>query len=384
MASAPRYRSHNESTTGSSSGTCTRTRTRCRARQRQQHRDHLEALGPRPPVGSRPGWVEVVHGGEVRQHLEPGVAVTRPRRRGTGRGRGTAPWRRRPTSNAPRRARRGPRCPAPVLSVVNAAFPIRTASGRSGAHPASFSAAAATGRTAAGDGSGADLLVQGEDGVEERLGARGAARCVHVDGDDLVHALDDGVVVEHAPRGRAHPHGDHPLGLHHLVVDLAEDRGHLLRHPPGHDHEVGLAGRGPEHLHAEAADVEVRRAHRHHLDGAARQAERDRPDAVAARPLDQVLEPTGEEIVLEVLEAHADAPRYAACPVPGPWSGPTRAMVESVVRSAGGGAQALGRAPVEGAVAHQVEERARTPHRRRRAPRPGRRCAGRRYTTAHG
>src|SRR5688500_17749870 len=42
-----------------------------------------------------------------------------------------------------------------------------------------------------------DLGVDLEDRVHEHLGARRAAREVHVDGDDVVHALDDGVVVEH-------------------------------------------------------------------------------------------------------------------------------------------------------------------------------------------
>ena len=144
---------------------------------------------------------------------------------------------------------------SPVTASRHARAP-EAASVRSGPEPLRRPRSA--GR--AGDLAGADLLVQGEDGVQQRLGRRRAAGGVDVDRDDLVHALDDGVVVEH-PAGRgAHAHGDDPLGLHHLVVDLAEHRGHLLGDPAGHDHEVGLAGRGPEDLHAEAADVEVGRA----------------------------------------------------------------------------------------------------------------------------
>src|SRR5687767_5486805 len=49
----------------------------------------------------------------------------------------------------------------------------------------------------------ADLLLQLLQAVEERLGARRAAGDVDVDGDDLVHALDDevGVLVRAAVGG---------------------------------------------------------------------------------------------------------------------------------------------------------------------------------------
>src|ERR1035437_7456693 len=87
----------------------------------------------------------------------------------------------------------------------------------------------------AGDVVGAHFLVESEDGVHQGLGSRGAPRSVDVHGDDLVDALNDGVVIEHASATCANSHRQHPLGLHHLVVDLAEHRGHLLRYPTGHD-----------------------------------------------------------------------------------------------------------------------------------------------------
>ena len=111
-----------------------------------------------------------------------------------------------------------------------------------------------------------------------------------VDRHDLIHALHDGVVVEHAAAARARAHRDHPLGLGHLVVDAAQHRRHLPRQPAGDDHQVGLARRSAEHLGAEARDVVAAAAHRHHLDGAARQAERHRPDRRSARPLHHLLD----------------------------------------------------------------------------------------------
>ena len=132
-----------------------------------------------------------------------------------------------------------------------------------------------------------DQLVQRLDGVEQRLGRRRATRRVDVDRHDLVDALDEGVVVEHPAGRRAHAHRDHPLGLHHLVVDLAQHRRHLLADPTGDDHDVGLAWRRPEDLHAEPGEVVVGAAGRHHLDGAAGQAEVGRPRAPRPRPLDE-------------------------------------------------------------------------------------------------
>src|SRR5262245_24867971 len=49
-----------------------------------------------------------------------------------------------------------------------------------------------------------DLVVEHQDAVHERLGPRGAARHVDVDGHDLVDALHERVVVEHPAGARAH------------------------------------------------------------------------------------------------------------------------------------------------------------------------------------
>src|SRR5690606_17507236 len=107
-------------------------------------------------------------------------------------------------------------------------------------------------------------------------------------------------------------HGDDPLGFHHLVVDLPEHRGHLLAHPSGHDHEVGLTGRGAEHLHAEAREVVVRTTGTHHLDGAASQPEGGRPHAPGTCPLGDVFDLGGDEVVVERLEAVAEVESHQA------------------------------------------------------------------------
>src|SRR5919201_255952 len=90
---------------------------------------------------------------------------------------------------------------------------------------------------------GLDLLLEADDPLDERLRPRRAAGDVDVDGDDLVHPLEHGVVVEHPARARAGAHRDHPLRLEHLVVDLAQRRRHLVCDAAGADEQIGLARR---------------------------------------------------------------------------------------------------------------------------------------------
>ena len=136
------------------------------------------------------------------------------------------------------------------LVVAHRSRPFISEVGR--ARSAAVSSSGDLGRAVGAELGVLDLVVQLEDRVDQHLRARRAAGEVHVDRDDVVDALDDRVVVEHAAGDGADAHREHPLGLGHLVVDLAQDRGHLLADPAGDDHQVGLARAGAEDLHAEA------------------------------------------------------------------------------------------------------------------------------------
>src|SRR5580765_3934608 len=67
-----------------------------------------------------------------------------------------------------------------------------------------------------------DFLLQLENGVENGLGTWRTAGNVDIDGNHLVAALNDGVVIENAAGRRARAHGDDPLRLGHLIVKLAD------------------------------------------------------------------------------------------------------------------------------------------------------------------
>ena len=141
--------------------------------------------------------------------------------------------------------------------------------------------------------------MQARDPLEERLRTRRAPGNVDVDGDDPIDALQGGVVVEHPARRRAGAHRDHPFGLQHLVIDLPERARHLVRHAARDDHQIGLARRGAEELHAEARDVVARADDGHHLDRAAREAEQIGPHRVRVRPRPQLPEGRQAELPFE-------------------------------------------------------------------------------------
>jgi hypothetical protein len=124
-------------------------------------------------------------------------------------------------------------------------------------------------------------------------GRGGTAGHVDIDRKQLVDALDHRVLAgkDEGPAGDgAVAHGDDPLGLGHLVVEGLDRRGHLLVDRAGDDHDVGLARRGTEDLGAETGDVEAGRAGGHHLDGAAGEAEGQRPQRVGPAEREQLVQ----------------------------------------------------------------------------------------------
>src|SRR5438105_10087776 len=56
----------------------------------------------------------------------------------------------------------------------------------------------------------------------------------------------------------ARAHGDHPLGVGHLVIDALDDRRHLQRDRAGHNHQVTLPWAGTEDFRAEARNIKTR------------------------------------------------------------------------------------------------------------------------------
>src|SRR5438445_5108608 len=135
-----------------------------------------------------------------------------------------------------------------------------------------------------------DLLLQLQNGIEQRFGTRRASGNVNVHRNDLIAALNDGVVIENAARCCASAHGNHPLWFGHLLVKLADNGRHLLRETSGHNHQVCLTRRGTKYFRAKSRHVKTRRGHGHHFNGAAGQAESEGPDRAPTRPIHGFIE----------------------------------------------------------------------------------------------
>src|SRR2546421_1403651 len=65
-------------------------------------------------------------------------------------------------------------------------------------------------------------------------------------------------IVENAAGSGTGAHRDDPLGLRHLVVELADDGSHLLRETAGDDHEIGLAGGWAERSEEHTSELQSR------------------------------------------------------------------------------------------------------------------------------
>ena len=128
-------------------------------------------------------------------------------------------------------------------------------------------------------------------------GSGRAAGHVDVHGHHPVDALDGrvGALVAAAGAG-AVTHRHAPLGLRHLLPEPDERSGHLGRQGARHDEHVRLPRAGPEREHVEAVHVVDAGGRGHHLHGAAGEARQQRPEAVHAQVVEQVVGRGGDDV----------------------------------------------------------------------------------------
>ena len=104
-----------------------------------------------------------------------------------------------------------------------------------------------------------DLFLKLDDGVEHGFGNRRASGNVHIHGNDFVDALHHVIGAIESAACRACAHRDHPFGFGHLIVDLLENRRHLVVDGAEHHQDVGLFGRESNDFGSEPRNVVVRR-----------------------------------------------------------------------------------------------------------------------------
>lgn len=86
-----------------------------------------------------------------------------------------------------------------------------------------------------------DLLLELQDAIHQRLSSRRTTRNVNVHGYDSIAATHDGVrVVIIAPAVGTTSHRNDPPRLGHLIVNLPQGWGHLVRQSSGHNDNISL------------------------------------------------------------------------------------------------------------------------------------------------
>lgn len=130
-----------------------------------------------------------------------------------------------------------------------------------------------------------NAILQVNNPLDQLFGTGGAARDVHVDGNEPVDSLDNAVGVKDAPGRGASSHGDAPLRFIHLLPDALEHRKHLHHNSPSHDHQVALTRAEPKRFGSEPSDIVTTRSGRHQLDAAAGCCEGHRPKTVLSAPV---------------------------------------------------------------------------------------------------
>jgi len=133
------------------------------------------------------------------------------------------------------------------------------------------------------------LLLKLKNSVEESFGRGRTSGNVDVDGDDAVATADHRIrimIVTTAICATAHR--DNEAGLWHLIIYLSESRRHFVSQSPSDNNDVCLSGTSAKH-DAEAVHIVSGRCEVHHLDGATRQTEGQRPQRALSAPIDDII-----------------------------------------------------------------------------------------------
>ena len=146
-----------------------------------------------------------------------------------------------------------------------------------------------------------DGLLEQRQPLHQGLRARRAAGHVNVHRQELVHPLHHAVDVEHTPGIGAGAHGNDPLRLQQLIVEVLHHGGHLAKHGASDDDQVRLSRRRPNHFRAKARHVVAGGERGGHFHVAAGEAEVERPQGMCPPPSDEVVQLGGEEALGHLL-----------------------------------------------------------------------------------
>ena len=134
------------------------------------------------------------------------------------------------------------------------------------------------------------FFLQLENPIHQRLTRRRATRHIYIHRHNPIASPRHTVTVMIIPTPiRAAAHRDHPSGVGHLVVDLAQGGRHFVGEGAGDDHDIGLAGGSAEN-NAEAVLVIARSGKVHHFNGTTGEPEGHGPEGTLAGPIGYLVE----------------------------------------------------------------------------------------------
>src|SRR5216684_1932522 len=156
-----------------------------------------------------------------------------------------------------------------------------------------------------------DLVLELQQRKEESFRTRRASYNIHVYRYDAIHPLQNRISVKGPAHARARSHRNAPLRVRHLFPHALQHRRHLQRYRARHDHQVRLARRRPEHFGSEPRHIEPRSRGSDHLNRAARQSKRQRPDGALPRPVEHVVHRRNHEVLFEALVQYSHKPLFS-------------------------------------------------------------------------
>lgn len=129
-----------------------------------------------------------------------------------------------------------------------------------------------------------------EDPIHQRFTRRGASRNIDIYRHNPITTSRDTVAVMIiASSIGARSHTDHPSRVGHLIIDLTEGGGHLVRESAGDDHDIGLA-RGSTEDYTQTILIVAGGGKVHHLDGATGESEGHGPEGTLTGPIGDLIQ----------------------------------------------------------------------------------------------
>jgi hypothetical protein len=129
-----------------------------------------------------------------------------------------------------------------------------------------------------------------EDAIHQSLTSRRTPRHINIHRHNPIAASRNTITVMVITASiRTAAHRNNPSRFRHLIIDLSERRSHLVRERTGHNHNIGLAGRGTED-YTESILVVSWGGEMHHFDGAAGESEGHGPEGALTSPVGYLVE----------------------------------------------------------------------------------------------